>query len=754
MSRLIGLLTATHLLAASAQAAARYEATITRTTFGIPHIKAKDFGGLGFGVAYAEAQDNICLMADAYVSAAGKRSQFFGAESEGLIGLWPAKNIDSDLFYRSIPDITQLHVIFVQQSPEYRALIDGWVAGYNRFVKDRKDTLPAQCAGQPWIRPITRDDVLQSINGFSMLLSSVSLAPQIVSAAPPTDKVARREASAAEPQDIPLSAAFGSNGWAFGGDAVVGGTGLVVGNPHFPWSGPNRFYEMHLTIPGKLDVAGAAIINQPYVAIGFTKNVAWTHTVDTAAHMTLFKLTLDPADPTAYMVDGKREAMIRRQVTVESKDGAPIVRTLYSTRYGPVVSISDSDFAWTRTTAYAVGDADNGNLRGGDGWLAIARARTVRDIRESLAHHLGGPFINTMAADRSGEALYADISAAPNVSAELFAACGTVADHAGQLQRFYVLDGSHSTCNWESAPGMPVRTLLPAAKMVTLYRRDYVQNSNDSYRWTNPAAGLSEMGPMLGKDPGALPDLRTRAALQEINRVLKSGKFDMNVAQQTMLSNKNFAAQLALPAVLDLCKRPTAPADACAALAKWNGEMQIDSEAAMLFNVFWGKLSARPDIWTVRFDPRDPVNTPRALAVDGPAGETVLDDLNASAEVLKKLGVALDAPLGRIQFAQRGADRIPISGGPSGGVLNAMISRPVPGGFEPFHGSSYVQVVSFDENGPVVNAVLSYSQSTDPASLYYADQTREFSNRKLHRYPFSAAEIAADAVGKPLTLRE
>lgn len=753
-SLLMGLLGAAALLTASAEAAAQYEAAITRTTFGIPHIKAQDFGGLGFGVAYAEAQDNICLMADAYVSAAGKRSQFFGADGEGLLGLWPAKNIDSDLFYRSVPDITQLRAIFAQRSPEYRALIDGWVAGYNRFVKDQKGKLPAQCAGQPWVQAITRDDVLQSINGFSMLLSSVSVAPRIVNAAPPTDKLARRAAIPAEVGDVPWSAAFGSNGWAFGRDAVVGGTGLVVGNPHFPWNGPNRFYEMHLTIPGKLDVAGAAIINQPYVAIGFTKNVAWTHTVDTAAHMTLFKLALDPSDPTAYLVDGRREAMIRRQVTIENKDGAPIVRTLYSTRYGPVISIPDSDYAWTRKTAYAVADADNGNLRGGDLWLGIARARSVRDIRESLAHHLGAPFINTMAADRSGEALYADISAAPNVSAERFAACGAVTERAGQLPRFYVLDGSRSTCNWESAPGMPARSLLPAANMVTLYRRDYVQNSNDSYRWTNPAAGLSEAGPMLGKDPGAVPDLRTRSALQEINRVLKSEKFDMNLAQQTILSNKNFAAQLVLPAVLELCGRPTAPADACAALAKWNGEMQLDSKAAMLFNAFWGKLSARPDIWTVPFDPSDPIHTPRALVVGGPAGEAVLNDLKDSAEVLKKLGIALDAPLSQIQFAQRGEERIPISGGPSGGVLNVMITRPVPGGFEPFHGSSYIQVVTFDEKGPVVNAVLSYSQSTDPASAYYADQTREFSNRKLHRYPFSADEIAADAVGKPLTIHE
>jgi acyl-homoserine-lactone acylase len=265
---------------------------------------------------------------------------------------------------------------------------------------------------------------------------------------------------------------------------------------------------------------------------------------------------------------------------------------------------------------------------------------------------------------------------------------------------------------------------------------------------------LGEMGPMLGKDPGALPDLRTRSALQEINRVLKSRKFDINLAQQTMLSNKNFAGRLVLAAVLELCVRPNAPTDACAALAKWNGEMQLDSKAAMLFNAFWGALAARSDLWTVPFDPADPIDTPRSLAVDGSNGDAVLNDLAAGGEMLKKLGIPLDAPLGQIQFAQRGEERIPISGGPSGGVLNNMSARPVPGGFEPFHGSSYIQVVSFDEKGPVVNAVLSYSQSTNPASANYADQTREFSNRKLHPYPFNAAEIAADMVGEPLTLQE
>ena len=58
-----------------------------------------------------------------------------------------------------------------------------------------------------------------------------------------------------------------------------------------------RFYEMQLTIPGKLDVMGAALPGLPLINIGFNQHVAWTHTVDTSKHFTLYRLALDPHDP-------------------------------------------------------------------------------------------------------------------------------------------------------------------------------------------------------------------------------------------------------------------------------------------------------------------------------------------------------------------------------------------------------------------------------------------------------------------------
>jgi acyl-homoserine-lactone acylase len=731
-----------------------FEASITRTRFGIPHIRATDYGGLGFGAAYARAQDNVCLLADSYVTFAGQRSRFFGTEGMASIGLTPASNLDSDVFHLALPDITRLRTAFSQRSVAYRQLVRGWIAGYNRFLTDHRDRLPASCAGVPWVRAITLDDVLVSHNAFSVLASSGAFAAHLANAAPPASTNASAPATAIPVHDARIGGLLpGSNGWAFGADATHNGKGLVLGNPHFPWLGSNRFYQSHLTIPGELDVAGAAVMTLPYIGIGFNRDVAWTHTVDMAAHMTLFKLALDPRDPTAYFVDGRRENMSRRSVRVAILDGDHVTRTVYVSRYGPIVSVPGSAYAWTTQTAYAVGDANNGNLRSGDTWLDIARARSVKEVRSALARHRGAPFLNTLAADRHGDALYADIASVPDVSARRLADCGSLeARLPGHLQELVVLDGSRATCSWLRDGDSSESGLIPADDMATLFRRDYVQNSNDSHRWTHPDA-LSQLGPIMGRDPG-LGRLRTRAGLEAIRHVLRDQKFDIHLAADTMFSNAVPAADWVLPSLLDLCKRPTAPATACAALAGWDRKAELDSRGAVLFGNFWARVGDRTDIWHTPFDPDDMLGTPRGLITEGDVGNELLDALAAAADEMETLGLAPDVALGQAQFAVRGDERIPVSGLQSGGTLNYTKAIPVTGGYEVIFGASYVQAVGFDDDGPVANAILAYSQSTDPDSAHYADQTREFSKKTLHPFPFSPAQITAGAIGATITIRQ
>ena len=59
-------------------AAGQFTAKIRYTTGGIPHILAHNWADLGFGYGYAFAKDNICTMANDYVTVEAQRSRYFG----------------------------------------------------------------------------------------------------------------------------------------------------------------------------------------------------------------------------------------------------------------------------------------------------------------------------------------------------------------------------------------------------------------------------------------------------------------------------------------------------------------------------------------------------------------------------------------------------------------------------------------------------------------------------------------------------
>ena len=106
---------------------------------------------------------------------------------------------------------------------------------------------------------------------------------------------------------------------AFGQQATGAETGVLFGNPHWFWGGPDRFYQAHLTLPGKLNVAGVSFLGYPVIMIGFNERVAWSHTVSTARRMGLYELSLDSNRPTVYQIDDELEAMREMSITVHAR---------------------------------------------------------------------------------------------------------------------------------------------------------------------------------------------------------------------------------------------------------------------------------------------------------------------------------------------------------------------------------------------------------------------------------------------------
>lgn len=119
---------------------------------------------------------------------------------------------------------------------------------------------------------------------------------------------------------------------------------MLLGNPHRqPWQGSGRWYEAHLTIPGEYDAAGASLQGLPFIGIGFTKDVAWTHTVDYASRFTLYELKLNPNNPLQYEYDGEWRDITSQTVSAlvktESGDMETREKTFYTSHYGMIIDL-------------------------------------------------------------------------------------------------------------------------------------------------------------------------------------------------------------------------------------------------------------------------------------------------------------------------------------------------------------------------------------------------------------------------------
>ncbi len=783
MTLRLGLLLSVLALAACQLArpgAREYQAEIRRTQGGIPHIRANDLASLGFGTLYAQAEDNFCVLADEILTFAAERSRHLGPQDG---------NLERDLFYRLLIDRGDA----AQPLPEeLEALYRGAAAGYNAYLRDteprdseRTDRAPSgdrvesrppsrdpRCGSAAWLRPARAID-LKRISRIDYALAYLS--PMLVAAAPPgsddaaagaRDDAARAHSLAVA--DIARAAeAFlevprqgGSNGVAIGRKLSRGGGGLLLANPHMPWNEPfQRFYPMHQTIPGELDVMGANLLGRPRVGFGHTADVAWTSTVSTAKRMSFYRLRLKPDDPTQYDFDGAWRPMQKRivRVAVRNPTGEvdEVSHTFYETHLGALL-VESPFFAWSNEYAFAVRLLDAG-WRGETSIRDQYRATTVRELK---AVHDRDQFlpVNLIAADRNGEVLYADPGPIPNLPDELVEACSVVAGAA--------LDGSRSDCQWRDDAGAAAGGIFAPDSLPARFRSDSVTNSNDSHWLANPAAPLEGFPAWIGSERTPRT-IRTRSGLDMLLRLKSSaGVVDLASLRQLALANENHMGRLIRDDVVEFCRatpsveladdREVPLAEACRVLAAWDLHANLDSRGAVLFRLLLssahgGRFSR---VYPAGFAPRvafdfaDPVATPRGLA--RASKSVVLEHLARAVVELESAGIALDAPLGAIQGVTRNGRRIPLHGGPEiEGIFNKLESdfRGTEGYPEVDRwSSSWILAVALEAEGPRSFGLLTYSLSTDPRSEHFSDQTERFARKQWVPLPWTTAEIEAATI--------
>lgn len=775
-----------------------YSADIQRTEFGIPHITASDYKGLGYGVGYAFAEDNICSLAREIVVARGQSMLYLGNEG----------NVASDVFYTWYNSPERRAEFLAAQDKQVVDAVTGYAAGYSRYLRDKGvDNIDPDCAGAEWVREIKIDDLI-ALYGKANLRGGLSnFVGPIVAAAPPdpnaTMSSSRMRTVGSEP-DVKFDMSTinvmngGSNAYAFGREVTGTDSGVLYGNPHEPWDGVQRFYEFHLTMPGELDVMGVGQQGQPFPNIGFNKDVAWSHTVSTAKRFTLYQLSLVNGNPMKYNYKNSDGVIEQRDieqvpVTIQLPDNQTLIRPIYLSQYGPMLAanlLNGQLPTWGgNNLAFTIRDAASENPRALNQWRSMNQAKSVEDLVDRMQDTLGLGFVNTIATDRYGKALYADISTVPHVTKQQLEACSANAGpFLGALiaSDLPALNGSDAACEWGNDADSPQAGIFGRSNLPFLIRDDYVANSNDSYWLSNPKQPLTGFSPLLRRHltpflgPNAVNGvpllMRTRMGLTQIADRLSNkdqlggNNFNLDNMQEVVYGNRSYVAELVLDDVLaDCTANPTLPltsggtvdaTQGCSVLSNWDRRNNLDSKGAHVFREFWRKVKfdeTTDNAFSVKFDVNDPVNTPRGLVIDDNTRKALGDAI----AYFNSKNIALDASLADLQYvidAGKNNEKISMHGGLGReGVFNVAQSPGLndDGTYQPINtGPTYMQTVTFDSKGPVVEALLAYSQSANSTRPYHRDQTRRYSAKDWIRLPFSKAEINNQAVGNVIQLRE
>ena len=777
-------------------------ATITYTGHNVPHIVADNYKGLGYGIGYAQAQENLCTLSEQIMRIHGEKSKYYGPGAGSI-------NFATDVGYKYMNHPARAERLFPQTSKTTQDLLTGYAEGFNRVLDEKGSPAkyPSPCVNAEWVRKITPQDILAYHLDLATLAGSRNFLTAIAAATPPNAKTTAVTHVSLDESRIMRVEGIGSNGWALGKDRVSDGNALLLGNPHFPWEGELRFYEQHLKIPGELDVHGVGMVGLPAVVIGFNNHVGWTHTVSASKRFTFYQLELNPANPLQYKYDGEYRDMTQQTVTVEVNAGSagmvPKEHTVYSTHFGPVVGLGSLSpaLAWTAKSAISVRDANLDNIGMLEQWIAMNKAKSRQEFFKAFETHQALPWVNTIMIADDGTANYIDGTQVPQLSsiAESYwrvASKTTTAapiwqEGAGNI----LLPGNNSAYEWKDTGDARAPGLVPFKNAPKQTLSTYVYNANSSHWLTNVEEPLEGYSIVYGGER-SVRSPRTRYNAQLISNPSAHGitgidnKFSLEQLKDVLDHNGSLFGddEQFMTDLVSRCDGGAAVnavgVGVCNTLKDWNGTYNLDSTGAHLMREFLsffrvgGHSGLRNDLFTVGFNVNKPATTPSGLAAysGAAANDPVVIALAAAAKRLADNGIALDAKLGDIQYVIKaeGHDPIPMTGGysyegifnviessfgrrDSSDIANTIVGKKVAGsvlsevaaGKAAYHinyGSSILLALKMTDKGPEADMFLTYGQSHDPESEFFDDQTKMFGDLNWRPMIFKEADVKAKTV--------
>ncbi|GAB3546781.1 penicillin acylase family protein [Spirosoma fluminis] len=294
--------------------------TITRDTWGIPHIYGNTDADVVFGVLYTQCEDDFNRVEMNYLDAIGRL-----AEVEG------EKDLYHDLRARLFMDSTQAIAIYKKSPVWMKKLLDAFADGTNYFLYTHPDVTPKVLKRfQPWMPLMFSEG---SIGGN---ISAVSV--ERIKGFYTHD----RSTSWGEDFDKREREPVGSNGFAIAPSKSATKNAILLINPH------TSFYfrsEVQMASKTGLNAYGAVTWGQFFIYQGFNEHCGWMHTSSSADVMDEYLETIIKKGNAFYYKHGSALKPVQVQTvslpyvkanTILHKDF-----TIYRTHHGPVVGEQD-----------------------------------------------------------------------------------------------------------------------------------------------------------------------------------------------------------------------------------------------------------------------------------------------------------------------------------------------------------------------------------------------------------------------------
>ena len=497
----------------------------------------------------------------------------------------------------------------------------------------------------------------------------------------------------------------GSNVIAMNSSKTLSGETFLAINTHQPLEGPTSWYEVHLNSEEGTNIIGTMYPGTPNILIGVNEHLGWSHTVNYPDKTDVFKLRMK--NKKKYIVDDKEYDLEKYKAKISIKIlGIPIKinRKYYKSIYGPTLKNKSGYYSIRTPTLF--------NIKALEQWWKMGKARNFTEFY-NIYKMKQIPGFNVGYADKYDTIFYMSNGILPK-RAEGF--------------------------NWKGiVPGDTMKTLwteyydIEELPQVIQPKAGFIYNANHSpFRSTSDEENPREenyskrMGYETYENNRSV---RLKELIESYDKVtyedFKNIKYDNSFPSKFSYNfmDINLIDEIKL-------KKDDELFEILSEIQNWDRKTDINSIGAGLYGVLYYQLV---------YNYADQIR--RLSSEDKPVSEKII--LSAISDIktylIEHFG-KVKITLGEFQKLVRGDKELPIWGLPD--VITAMSSRPYKDGMHKvFAGESYIGLVRFTKDGPIMESIMSFGNSDDPSSDHYTDQMEMYSKFQTKKMTFDKKEI-------------